>query len=61
MSQLENLLQQCTVKLTLPGRIGWGTGFFVAPGWILTCAQVVQEAKGEPVQVWWQKKELEAV
>jgi hypothetical protein len=57
MSQLENLLQRCTVKLTLPGRIGWGTGFFVAPEWILTCAHVVQEAKGEPVQVRWQKQE----
>lgn len=57
MSQLENLLQQCTVKLTLPGRMGWGTGFFVAPEWILTCAHVVQEAKGEPVQVRWQKQE----
>ncbi|MBE9129375.1 MULTISPECIES: HEAT repeat domain-containing protein [unclassified Coleofasciculus] len=55
MSQLEELLQQCTVKLTLPG--GWGTGFFVAPEWILTCAHVVQEVKGEPVRVRWQKQE----
>jgi Trypsin-like peptidase domain len=57
MSQLEDLLQQCTVKLTLPGRMGWGTGFFVAPKWILTCAHVVQEVQGQPVQVWWQKQE----
>ncbi|MGC1396185.1 MAG: tetratricopeptide repeat-containing serine protease family protein [Coleofasciculaceae cyanobacterium] len=57
MSQLEDLLQECTVKLTLPGRIGWGTGFFVAPGLILTCAHVVREAKGEPVQVRWQNQE----
>lgn len=57
MSQLEELLQQCTVKLTLPGQMGWGTGFFVAPEWILTCAHVVREAKGEPVQVRWQKQE----
>ena len=57
MSQLENLLQQCTVKLSLPGQMGWGTGFFVAPEWILTCAHVVKGAKGEPVQVWWQKQE----
>jgi S1-C subfamily serine protease len=61
MRQLEELLQQCTVKLSLLGRIGWGTGFFVAPGWILTCAHVVQEAKGQPVQVLWQKRELKAV
>ena len=57
MSQLEDLLQQCTVKLTLPSRMGWGTGFFVAPKWILTCAHVVQEVQGQPVQVWWQKQE----
>ena len=57
MSQLEELLQQCTVKLILPGRMGWGTGFFVAPEWILTCTHVVQEAKGEPVQVRWQQQE----
>jgi HEAT repeat protein len=57
MSQLEDLLQQCTVKLSLPGRMGWGTGFFVAPGFILTCAHVVQEAKGQPVQVRWQNQE----
>lgn len=57
MTQLENLLQQCIVKLTLPGHLGWGTGFFVAPGWILTCAHVVQEARDESVQVRWQKQE----
>ncbi|MBD2122350.1 HEAT repeat domain-containing protein [Trichocoleus sp. FACHB-262] len=56
MNQLEDLLQQCTVKLTIPGRGGWGTGFFVAPGWMLTCAHVVQEAKVEPVQVWQQQE-----
>ena len=61
MSHLENLLQQCTVKLSLPERTGWGTGFFVAPGWILTCAHVVPEANGQPVQVQWQKIELEAI
>ncbi len=55
MNQLEDLLQQCTVRLTLRG--GWGTGFFVAPSLILTCAHVVREAKGEPVQVRWQNQE----
>jgi len=55
MSQLEALLQQCTVKLTLPG--GWGTGFFVAPEWILTCAHVVQGTEGQPIQVRWQNQE----
>ncbi|MBD2325387.1 HEAT repeat domain-containing protein [Alkalinema sp. FACHB-956] len=60
MSQLEDLLQQCTVKLSIPGQLGWGTGFFVAPGWILTCAHVVQRSP-EQVQVGWQGITLEAV
>lgn len=46
MSQLlEELLQRCTVKLRVPGQMGWGTGFFVAPGWILTCAHVVKSVQ----------------
>lgn len=56
---MEKLLQQCTVKLSL--RRGWGTGFFVAPGLILTCDHVVQESIDQPVKVRWQKRELEAV
>lgn len=46
MGQLEDLLQDCTVKLLLPGRSGWGTGFFVAPRLLLTCAHGVREAIG---------------
>lgn len=56
MSQLEELLQQCTVKLTL-FKQSWGTGFFVAPEWILTCAHVVQKIEGESIQVRWQNQE----
>jgi energy-coupling factor transporter ATP-binding protein EcfA2 len=57
MSQLEDLLQQSTVKLSVPGQSGWGTGFFVAPGLILTCAHVVKKANGQPVQVRWQNQD----
>jgi tetratricopeptide (TPR) repeat protein len=53
MNQLEQLLQKCTLKL-MPSGNSWGTGFFVAPGLILTCNHVVQQANGEPVQVMWQ-------
>ncbi|MBE9139678.1 HEAT repeat domain-containing protein [Nodosilinea sp. LEGE 07088] len=49
MPPLEDLLQQCTVKITVPG--GWGTGFFVAPGLILTCAHVVRKAADSQVTV----------
>src|SRR5215831_13606046 len=44
---LIDLLHRCTVKLTV-GR-GYGTGFFVAPGLILTCAHVVKEAGTHPI------------
>jgi len=47
VQQLDELLQLCTVKITVPGQMGWGTGFFVARGLILTCAHVVQALKPE--------------
>ena len=55
--QLDELLKLCTVKLSVPGKVGWGTGFFVAPGKILTCAHVVKDAGGQPVKVCWQGQE----
>ena len=51
MAPLENLMQQCTVKITVPG--AWGTGFFVAPGLILTCAHVVRKAADLKVTVFY--------
>jgi S1-C subfamily serine protease len=42
---LFDLLNSCTVHLKVPG--GTGTGFFVAPGLILTCAHVVKGAEGD--------------
>jgi len=38
----DKLLQNCTVQLQTSS--AFGTGFFVAPGLILTCAHVVQQA-----------------
>ncbi len=63
MSQLENLLQLCTVKLSVPGRTRLGTGFFVAPDLILTCNHVVSgDARqdrdlGQSVTVKWGAQE----
>ena len=57
MPQLEDLLQQCTVKITIPGQSGWGTGFFVTPELILTCVHVTKKAEGQLVQVQWQNQE----
>ena len=53
---LENVLEHCTVKLTVPGKRGHGTGFIVAPGLILSCAHVVRGADNQyhkgPVKIW---------
>ena len=62
--QLEQLLQGCTVKLTIPGKKSWGTGtgFFVAPELILTCHHVVRDSENGRVSVCWQNREnFEAV
>jgi hypothetical protein len=53
---LIDLMHDCVVQLTLPGKSG--TGFFVAPGRILTCAHVVGDRNaGRPydgeIQVRW--------
>lgn len=56
--RLDQLLQCCTVKITVPGQSGWGTGFFVAPGLVLTCAHVVKALKPEATaEVCWQQQE----
>ncbi|MFG2775830.1 trypsin-like peptidase domain-containing protein [Streptomyces sp. NPDC048350] len=51
MSAFESLVRPALVRVAAPGDgydpLGdryWGTGFFIAPGWVLTCAHVV--AKG---------------
>jgi hypothetical protein len=46
-------LKECTVKLSLPNNYGQGTGFFVAPGLILTCAHVVKDLDDLPIKVRW--------
>jgi len=62
-ASLEELLQQCTVKLTLPELHQHGTGFFVAPNLILTCNHVVSGSaklkcpEGRRVKVRWQDQE----
>ena len=49
--ELEELLVKCTVKLTDPESGRFGTGFFVAPGFILTCNHVVSGDPYEEVEV----------
>ena len=54
VQSLYELLRSCTVRLSVPKKTQ-GTGFFVAPGFILTCAHVVQEAQrtGIVVDAYW--------
>lgn len=54
--QLEEFIQSCTVKLSIDGAGGWGTGFFVAPGLILTCAHVVKSASVQAIKVCWRRQ-----
>ncbi len=53
---LTNLLEDCTVRIEVGD--SFGTGFFVAPGTVLTCAHVVkpETAKKSPVKVVYKKK-----
>lgn len=58
--QLEKLLQQCTVKITISGHRGWGTGFLVAPEQILTCFHVIKNAENRPITITWPTQEQTA-
>jgi Trypsin-like peptidase domain/NACHT domain len=58
MEHLYDLLEQCTVKLTI-GQ-SQGTGFFVAPGFILTCNHVVCGAGESSIEVVWNNQKNSA-
>jgi hypothetical protein len=49
LDPLADLLEQCTVLISHRGRLG--TGFFVAPGVILTCAHVLGERAADKQKV----------
>jgi S1-C subfamily serine protease len=53
--ELYELLRQCTVRVSISGKAGYGTGFFVAPDLILTCAHVVRDAQQDTdsIEVKW--------
>ncbi len=52
---LYEVLRLCTMRISVPGKPGHGTGFFIAPGYILTCAHVVKAAQptNDVVEVFW--------
>ncbi len=54
MSALDGTARRAVVRISAPGggydRSGarfWGSGFFIAPGWVLTCAHVVGNGGGD--------------
>lgn len=51
--RLDRLLQKCTVRLNTTR--GQGTGFFVAPGLVLTCDHVLGRTDSESIQVFWKE------
>ena len=51
MTHITKLLEQCTLRVSVPG--GHGTGFFVAPQLILTCAHVVKSDNSKKIHVFW--------
>jgi Trypsin-like peptidase domain/TIR domain len=59
---LYDLLNSCVVLVTIPAKKVRGTGFFVAPGKILTCAHVVEPARTNnlPIEISWQGQTLPA-
>ncbi|MEO1145618.1 MAG: tetratricopeptide repeat protein, partial [Cyanobacteria bacterium J06638_22] len=56
---LFELLHRCTVKVIVPNN--WGTGFFMAPGWVLTCAHVVKQHPGELIELHQQGTQIATV
>ena len=46
----QNLIK-CTARITIPDE--QGTGFFVAPGLVLTCRHVVKETSTNDIEVFW--------
>src|SRR5689334_7297995 len=62
VSSLYELLHDCTVKVTVSGEHK-GTGFFVAPRLVLTCAHVVEAAHQQeniPVEISWRGQVIPA-
>lgn len=59
MAKLDELLRSCTVRILTAD--GSGSGAFVAPGLVLTCAHVVEAAwvAQTPVKIGWSARERE--
>ncbi len=59
---LYELLRHCTARVSVSGKTGYGTGFFVAPGLLLTSAHVIRTTQfpTDEVQVFWDRQSYHA-
>jgi HEAT repeat protein len=59
---LYELLRQCTVRVSVSGKTGHGTGFFVDRGLVLTCAHVIKEAQTDAtsIDIYWKEHTYKA-
>lgn len=55
---LDSRLRKCTVRIRNKTGKGYGTGFFVAPGLVLTCAHVVGDKNRHRVEISWDGHDL---
>jgi len=58
MAKVDELLRECSVRIVTAS--GFGTGAFVAPGLVLTCAHVIDREACGPLRVSWSGRELAA-
>ncbi|MEL7355479.1 MAG: serine protease [Cyanobacteria bacterium J06560_6] len=50
--RIEEILPECTVRIEIPGIEGYGTGFFVSRGTLITCKHVVENATSKRVRLY---------
>jgi hypothetical protein len=57
MGNFQPIVQESTLRLTTKN--GYGTGFFVAPGLVLTCYHIIKDAidSGDQVQAVWNEQD----
>ncbi len=59
-----NLIKECTVRILVGQNKSFGSGFFVAPGLVLTCSHVIEDGQQSDTSVsiivQWKKEQYKA-
>jgi len=60
--QLVDLLDSCVVRINILNKLA-GTGFFVATGYVLTCAHVIEDFNEDPssIDIYWGNQKISAL